>query len=70
MLVGTLVTIGVSYGVWYALDQALGAGLIAQIIEVGVALTAGGCAYVLVVFTLRVDEARQLIGMFRARFAR
>jgi putative peptidoglycan lipid II flippase len=70
MLVGTLVTVGVAYGVWYALDQALGAGLIAQIIEVGVALTAAGCAYVLIVFALRVEEARTLIGMFRSRLTR
>lgn len=70
MLVGMLVTIGVTYGVWYVLEGILGGGLVAQIIEVGVALTAGGCAYVLVVFALRVDEARALIRMFRARLSR
>ena len=33
---------GVSYGVWYVLDQALGRGLVAQIISLGAALGAGG----------------------------
>ncbi len=70
MLVGTLATVAVVYGVWFALENALGAGLIEQIIEVGVALTAGGVAYVLVVFALRVEEARTLVDMFRSRVSR
>ncbi len=70
MLVGTLATVAVVYGVWFALENALGAGLIEQIIEVGVALTAGGVAYVLIVFALRVEEARTLVRMFRSRVSR
>lgn len=70
MAVGTAVTAAVAYVVWYGLDQWLGEDLISQIVEVGVALTAGGVAYVVVVYALRVDEARGLIRMFRARLSR
>lgn len=67
MLFGMLATVAVAYGVWFGLDGLLGDGLIAQIVEVGVALIAAGCTYVLVVFVLRVEEARTLIGMLRSR---
>src|SRR5439155_27219453 len=36
---------GVSYGVWYGLDQELGRSTIAQIVSLGVALAAGFAAY-------------------------
>ena len=36
----------VSYGVWLGLDDALGRGLVAQIVSLGVALTAGAAVYV------------------------
>jgi putative peptidoglycan lipid II flippase len=67
MLVGTLAFIGVAYGTWYGLDELLGAGLLAQIVEVGVALLAGSIVYIGIVFALRVDEARNLTRMFGER---
>jgi putative peptidoglycan lipid II flippase len=70
MLVATALCAGAAYGVWFALDSAVGSGLIAQIVAVGGALTAAGVAYVGVVLGLRVDEASTLARMFRARLAR
>jgi putative peptidoglycan lipid II flippase len=67
MLVGTVVAAGAMYGVWHLLAGALGGDLIAQIVEVGCALLAGGLAYMIVVFMLRVDEADQLRRLLRDR---
>ncbi len=51
---------GVSYLVWYGLDQWLGRDLIAQIVSLGVALAAGFAAYVGATLALRVPEANQI----------
>lgn len=67
MLVGTVVFAGVAYGVWFGLEALLGGSLIAQIIEVGVALLAGSIAYIGIVLGLKVDEATNLTRMFRER---
>lgn len=67
MLAGAAATVVVTWAVWTGLDGALGSGLIDQIIEVGVSLTAGGLAYLLVVMVLRVEEAGQIVRMARAR---
>lgn len=67
MLIATVVCGAVAYGVWLGLDSALGAGIFAQIIAVGVALSAAGAAYVGIVLGLRVDEAHQLVAMARRR---
>ena len=40
---------GASYGTWYVLDQALGVGLLAQLLTVGAALAVGLVVYVLAV---------------------
>jgi putative peptidoglycan lipid II flippase len=52
---------GVSYLVWYGLDQELGRSTIAQIISLGVALAAGAAAYFAAVLALRVPEASQIM---------
>jgi putative peptidoglycan lipid II flippase len=57
----------VSYGVWYALDQALGRSLAAQIVSVGCALAAGTVAYSAAVLALRVPEAAQIVALVRSR---
>jgi putative peptidoglycan lipid II flippase len=51
---------GVAYAVWYGLDRALGEGLLAQLLAVGIALSAGAVAYALAVLGLRIPEARQI----------
>ncbi len=56
---------GVSYVVWYGLDQQLGRDTIAQIISLGVALVAGSAAYFAAVWSLRVPEATQIIRLLR-----
>lgn len=51
---------GAAYGVWYALDRALGEAIVAQLISVGVALAVGLVVYVAAVLALRIPEARQI----------
>ena len=51
---------GVSYLVWYGLDEALGRGTLAQIISLGAALAAGAAAYFAGVLALRVPEGDQI----------
>jgi putative peptidoglycan lipid II flippase len=60
---------GVSYGVWYVLDQALGRGLIAQVISLGAALGAGALVYAAAITLFRIPEARQIWRLLRRREA-
>jgi putative peptidoglycan lipid II flippase len=64
----------VSYVVWYGLDQALGRGIVAQVISVGGAILAGALVYAGAVWAMRIPEARQIeaviarrLGLDRAR---
>jgi putative peptidoglycan lipid II flippase len=61
---------GVSYAVWAGLDAVVGRALPGQLISVGVALVAGGAAYVVLVLVLRVAEARQIEQLVRRRLSR
>jgi putative peptidoglycan lipid II flippase len=63
--IAAAVLAGVSYLVWYALDQALGRDLIAQIVSLGVALLAGFATYFAAVLALRVPEANQIVRLLR-----
>jgi putative peptidoglycan lipid II flippase len=56
---------GVSYLIWYGLDDALGRSLIAQIISLGIALAAGFATYFAAVLALRVPEANQIVRLLR-----
>jgi putative peptidoglycan lipid II flippase len=56
---------GVSYLVWYGLDDALGRDTIAQIVSLGVALAAGFAAYVAATLALRIPEAAQIVRLIR-----
>jgi len=60
----------VAYGVWRGLDELLGRALIAQVVSVGAAVTAGTAVYAAVLLALRVPEARDIAGMLRARVRR
>jgi putative peptidoglycan lipid II flippase len=51
---------GVSWMVWDVLDQALGRGLLGQIVSLGTALAAGGIVYVAVAKLLQVAELDQM----------
>jgi putative peptidoglycan lipid II flippase len=61
---------GACYGTWYVLDEALGVGLIAQVVTVGVALLVGVVVYALAVRALGIPEARQIERFVRGRLAR
>jgi putative peptidoglycan lipid II flippase len=60
---------GVSYGVWWSLDQALGRAVWAQIVSLGAGLSAGGIAYLISCRLLGVRELEALLSL-RARFRR
>jgi putative peptidoglycan lipid II flippase len=57
----------VAYGVWYALDQALGRAFIAQVVSVGLALATATATYIAAVLALRVPEATQVAALVRSR---
>jgi putative peptidoglycan lipid II flippase len=56
---------GVSYLVWYGLDEALGRSTAAQMISLGAALIAGAATYFAAVLVMRVPEARQILRLVR-----
>jgi putative peptidoglycan lipid II flippase len=60
----------VTYVVWWALDDLLGRGLLAQIVSVGLAIVAGGAAYVAAVLAAGIPEARQIVDLFARRLRR
>jgi putative peptidoglycan lipid II flippase len=58
---------GVSYGVWYGLDQLLGRTLPAQVVSLLLALAAGGLTYLGTTHRLGLDELSALRRMRGAR---
>ena len=60
----------VTYGVWKALDTALGRGLVGQVLSVGVGLTAGALVYGVAVHAMRIPEARQIERLLLQRLRR
>jgi putative peptidoglycan lipid II flippase len=56
---------GVSYLVWYGLDQQLGRSTIAQFASLMGGLAAGAVTYLAAVLALRVPEARQILRLAR-----
>jgi putative peptidoglycan lipid II flippase len=58
---------GVGWLVWDVLDQALGRGLVGQVISLGAGLGVGGLVYVAVAKLLRVEELEQMIRLLRRR---
>ncbi|TMK71755.1 MAG: hypothetical protein E6G49_08685, partial [Actinobacteria bacterium] len=58
---------GVSYGVWYILDQVLGRGLAAQIVSLGAALGTGALVYAAAITAFRIPEAHQIWRLLRRR---
>jgi putative peptidoglycan lipid II flippase len=57
----------VAYTTWWALDEALGRSLPAQLASVGVALALGSAVYAAAVLVMRIPEARQIVDMFTRR---
>ena len=58
---------GVGWVVWDVLDQALGRGLLGQIVSLGTGLAVGGLVYVAVAKLLRVEELEQMTRLLRRR---
>lgn len=58
---------GVSYGVWWALDGALGRRLWAQVLSLGLAYVAGGAVYLLAAWAMRMPELRDVMSIVRRR---
>jgi putative peptidoglycan lipid II flippase len=65
VVIASALLAGVSYLVWYGLDEALGRGTLAQLISVGGGLLAGAAAYFGAVLALRVPEAAQIVRLVR-----
>ncbi len=57
----------VSYGIWSVLDDALGRGLVGQIVSLGVGLGFGGIVYVAAARLLRIPELEQIMRLLRRR---
>jgi putative peptidoglycan lipid II flippase len=70
MLAAGALLAGVSYGTWRLLDAALGDGLVAQLIAVGLALGLGAAAYGAAVLASGLPEARQIVDLFMRRLRR
>jgi putative peptidoglycan lipid II flippase len=60
----------VAWGVWHALDDALGRSLAAQLASVTGGLVAGGLAYAGLVLALGIPEARQIAELAARRLRR
>ena len=67
--IASLVLAVVSYGVWRALDEALGRSTLAQIASLGAALASGGAAYLISCRLLGVHELGALLSL-RTRLRR
>ena len=63
VLLASIVLAGVSYGLWWLLDDALGRSLGAQVVSLGVALAAGGAAYLAACRALGVREIATLLSL-------
>lgn len=70
ILVASAIVTALSWLVWKGLESVLGLSLIAQILSVGIALTAAGGAYAWLVLAMRIPEARQIESLLRSRLAR
>ncbi|MFI5029008.1 MAG: murein biosynthesis integral membrane protein MurJ [Solirubrobacterales bacterium] len=57
----------VSFGVWDTLDSALGRGLGAQIVSLGLGLGLGGLTYLAAAKLLRIAELEQILRLLRRR---
>ncbi len=65
VLVASAAAGGVAYGVWLALDGALGRSLGAQVVSVGLALVAAAAAYVVSARLLGIRELGALLSLMR-----
>jgi putative peptidoglycan lipid II flippase len=73
ILVASIIVTAVGYLLWKGLESLLGLSLIAEIISLGVALSAAAALYARLVLLMRIPEARQIetliVGRLRGRVA-
>jgi putative peptidoglycan lipid II flippase len=73
IVVATAIVTAVGYLLWKGLDSVLGTSLVAQVLSIGIALTAAGVLYARLVLLMRIPEARQIesliVGRLRGRVA-
>jgi putative peptidoglycan lipid II flippase len=69
IVVASVAVAGAAYGVWYALDRALGRSVAAQIVSVGLALLTATGVYLLASRALKVRELSALLAL-RSRLQR
>jgi putative peptidoglycan lipid II flippase len=67
MVAASALLAAVSYGTWKLLDEALGRGLLGQIVSVGAGLGLGAIVYASTVHLLRIPEARQIERLLAGR---
>ncbi len=65
--IGSAALAAVSYGLWDVLDQQLGRALWAQIVSLGIGLTAGGITYLVASRLMRIPELNQILRLVRRR---
>jgi putative peptidoglycan lipid II flippase len=70
ILFGSAVLAGMAYFGWWSLDVILGHSLIAQVISVGGGLGLGAMSYGVVVLSLPIPEASQVLELFTSRLRR
>ena len=70
ILVASAIVTPLGYLIWKGLESVLGLSLIAQILSVGLALTAAGGVYAWLVLAMRIEEARQIQALLRSRLRR
>jgi putative peptidoglycan lipid II flippase len=73
ILIASAIITGLGYVVWTGLASVLGASLIAQIIELGIAFVVAGVLYARLALLMRIPEARQIealiVGRLRGQVA-
>ena len=67
MLLASAILAGLTYFGWWAVNDILGQSLIAQILSVGTGLTLGAMGYGVVVLSLDIPEASQVLQLFARR---
>jgi putative peptidoglycan lipid II flippase len=70
MVLASAVLAGLTYFGWWAVDDILGRSLVAQILSVGTGLALGAMGYAVVVLSLRIPEAGQVLELFAGRLRR
>ena len=67
ILVATTMMAAIAWGLWDAIDQAVGRSFLGQLVSLGVAITVASVIYAWVVLAMKIPEARQIQAFVRSR---